>query len=146
MRILQAVLLVSALLMCLLSPGVGRAQDRTPLVVFDTDIADQDATMGLDVYFVIRDEAGRPIPDADIKQSTLRILDDPKAVVESKGAAQADSPIYIAMLLDTSGSMQPTMPAVRAAAQQALDQAPPNASIGVARFSDAMQLVPGLHR
>jgi hypothetical protein len=57
--------------------------------------------------------------------------------------APPDGAMYVALLLDSSGSMQGIQGQVQAAAQRALDFAPPAARMSVMRFSDAVQTVQG---
>ena len=135
--------IASWVLIVLLSHLAARAQDVLPVAVFDTATADHGATLGLDVLFVIRDANGQPVPDAQVQSVSLRILDDAAAQAAFQSAGEADSPIYISLLLDTSGSMQSALPAVLAAARQAIDQAPANAHISITRFSDQAQVVQG---
>ncbi|MFN8468712.1 MAG: FHA domain-containing protein [Caldilineaceae bacterium] len=140
---LRRLWIASWVLITLLTFASARAQDVLPVAVFDTATADHGDTLGLDVFFVIRDAKGRPVPDAQIQSAALRILDDAAAQATFQSAGEADSPIYISLLLDTSGSMQGALPAVLAAARQAIDQAPANAHISISRFSDQAQVVQG---
>ena len=140
---LRRLWIASWVLIALLTYVSARAQDVLPIAVFDTATADHGDTLGLDVFFVIRDASGRPVPDAQVQSAALRILDDAAAQASFQSAGEADSPIFISLLLDTSGSMQGALPAVLAAARQAIDQAPTNAHISISRFSDQAQMVQG---
>lgn len=123
------------------SPAPVAAQDFVPVTVFKAQSSDHGETLGLDVFFVLRDSAGRPVPDADISGAALSVLNDPNAQATLQSVAEADSPLYVAMLLDTSGSMKGALPSVLDAAQRAIDMAPDNAQLGITRFSDAASLV-----
>lgn len=123
------------------SPAPVAAQDFVPVTVFKAQSSDHGETLGLEVFFVLRDSAGRPMPDADISGAALSVQNDPDAQATLQSVAEADSPLYVAMLLDTSGSMKGALPSVLDAAQRAIDMAPDNAQLGITRFSDAASLV-----
>jgi VWFA-related protein len=96
---------------------------------------EQDEGVALDVFFTFVDGNGRPVPQANIESATIQVLGEGQnpipAVVEDP-----QTPVYIALLIDTSGSMQNVMTNVRQAAESAIDTAPPTAYFSVIQFNE----------
>jgi hypothetical protein len=129
--LISAVLLFSSLLW---SSSV-YAQSPEGVVVIYPAVEEQDDSLALSVFFTIVDAAGRPISQASIDSVEIQLLggnDEP--VPASYGDPK--SPFYVAVLLDTSGSMQNVMASVREAAQEAIDNASPTAYLGVIPFNE----------
>ena len=129
------------LLLCLVASNVVQAQSQSEVVVFATNSQDHGDTLGLDVLFTLRDARGQPVTDASIEGATLHLVDPQKTPVAAQSVDLADTRILITMLLDTSGSMEAALGAVKSSARTAIDSAPPGALISVFRFSDARQLI-----
>lgn len=99
--------------------------------------ATQEQTDGLllQTYFVPVDASGAPIPEPRLASAEVQLL----GVADSRFAAQISdpqTPLYIALVIDASGSMRSIMPQVKSAAQSAIDQAPPNAVFTVISFNE----------
>jgi hypothetical protein len=86
----------------------------------------------LEVFFTVMDDQGQPISQPDI--DTARFLLDGQAD-ETAIVSDPESPIYIAMLIDASGSMRSNMEAVRQAARNAIREAPAGTPFAVFKFS-----------
>ncbi len=128
--------LISAILLifCFLWSSNAYAQGPEGIVVIYPAVEEQEDSLALNVFFTIVDGAGQPVSDANIKSVDIQLLGGTDAPVE---ASYGDplTPFYVALLLDTSGSMQNVMESVREAAQKAIDKAPPTAHFAVIPFN-----------
>ncbi len=93
----------------------------------------QDDALQLDIFFNITDSNRQVLTDADV-ESVIVEVDDGQRYEAS--VAQANSPFYIALVLDASGSMTAANADMRAAASAAVDDAPENARFAVYSFSE----------
>ena len=91
--------------------------------------------LALSVFFTIIDETERPIPQPGINSVEIELLGGDNAPVPAT-FEDAQTPFYIAMVLDASGSMSNLMAGVREAAQAAVDRPPPGAHIAVIKFNE----------
>lgn len=89
--------------------------------------------LGLHVYFVITDAQGRPILDPNLEAATIQVLGNASAPV-SANVGDPQSNIYVALLIDASGSMANVIDQVREAAISGLRSLPPNARVSVIAF------------
>jgi len=116
-RFIIAVVIPSVLLM-------GRAQD-TPLFKSDVKL--------VEIYATVFDHGGHPV--AGLQREQFEIRDDgvmqPIRVFES-----ADQPLSCALLLDTTGSMTASLPALRNAAREFVGQLRPKDVVAIYAFSD----------
>jgi len=96
----------------------------------------QDTLPQISVLFTVRDIQGNPIPEPAIRK--IEIVLDPDNTENSFIADWGDPerPIYIALLLDTSGSMDNAIEDLKIAADSAIHKATANTYIGPYRFSD----------
>jgi hypothetical protein len=111
------------------------AQTATNIVINNPQVIEEDGAVRLNVYFTVTDDDGRAVTDANLDSSgTLQIVGD--SIAYEAEIAEADSPLYIALVLDASGSMDEAMGDLRAAAVAAIDAAPPEANVGVFQFNE----------
>ena len=89
----------------------------------------------LDVFFTFVDANGRSVPKANIESATIQLLGEGKEPVPAL-VEDPQTPVYIALLIDTSGSMQNVIENVRQAAQSAIATAPPTAHFAVIQFNE----------
>jgi VWFA-related protein len=94
--------------------------------------------LDLSLYFTLTDAAGAPVTDKEISSATI-LLDDGKRYPAE--VSKPDSPIYIVLLLDASGSMTRARTDMQQAAVQAVTNAPENAFFAVYSFSDADKII-----
>ncbi|MCK6624510.1 MAG: FHA domain-containing protein [Anaerolineae bacterium] len=128
--------LLLLVLVGLLGPGAAYAQTPANVIVIYPAAEPQADSMALSVFFVITDELGRPISRPGIDSVEIELLGGgDNAPVEAK-FSDPQTPFYIALVLDASGSMANMMPGVREAAQSAVDSAPPGANIAVIKFNE----------
>lgn len=117
-------------------PSSSQAQTPEQRVIVIYPAAEpQDKSMALSVFFTITDPSGRPIPDPNIESAEIQLLGGNTAPITAT-VAKPQTPFYIALVLDASGSMANVMPKVHEAAKSALDNAPPNARFAVIKFND----------
>ncbi|HFQ92611.1 MAG TPA: FHA domain-containing protein [Anaerolineae bacterium] len=101
---------------------------------------EQEEGVALDVFFTFVDGNGRPVAKANIESATIQLLGagfEPVPVV----VEDPQTPVYIALIIDTSGSMQNVIGDVRQAAISAIDSAPPTAYFSVIQFNETSQVV-----
>ncbi len=101
---------------------------------------EQEEGVALDVFFTFVDGNGRPLAKANIESATIQLLGegyDPVPVV----VEDPQTPVYVALIIDTSGSMQNVIGDVRQAAISAIDTAPPTAYFSVIQFNEINEVV-----
>src|SRR5215207_7318495 len=119
---------IVALLAGILLPLTVVAQGATQVLINYPELAEEGDGLGLGLYFNITDTTGRVVTNAEV-QSARILLDDGTgydATVE-----KPTSPIYIALVLDASGSMAGAAQAMRQAAIDAVNSAPEEALFAV---------------
>ncbi|MCB9006661.1 MAG: FHA domain-containing protein [Ardenticatenaceae bacterium] len=85
------------------------------------------------IYYILVDENGRPLTDVSIEDSSVSVTLDgvPQGPVTS---AIPNTPLFVAMTLDISTSMQPYQEEMGAAVTQAINSAPDIARFGLLTF------------
>ncbi len=111
-----------------------------PLTISYVAVQESESRLDLNVFFTMRDDNGEPIPNPSINEATIQLLGIDSEPV-SASVSKPNTPIYIVLLIDGSGSMQEVMPDVRLAARTAIDQAPPNALISVIQFDEGITVI-----
>jgi len=97
-------------------------------------------TLNLKVYFNIFDPTtGAAVTDAQISGAQIALLNTGLAAIGS--IQQPDVPIYIALVLDSSGSMAGAAGLLKTAAKQALMNIPNNAFFSVIQFDEEIKLL-----
>jgi hypothetical protein len=155
MRQLPPILLLLLVGLALVVPAGLRAQplrqDEEPprpeqVVIYDAALQppenQQDTRPTLYASFAVMDSTGNPIQAPPIEEATITILDE-AGNDQTFGATWGDpqSPIFIAMLLDTSGSMSGAIEAVRDAAIFGVHEAPANAHFSIYKFNERYDLL-----
>ncbi len=127
-------LLVVCALAGVFLPGLAHAQAPSGLIINYPELTDVDDGLQLGLYFTLTDGSGRVVPDARVASARIQ-LDDGE-VVENATVAQPETPFYIALVLDASGSMGGAANDMRQAAIRAIEDAPENARFAVIRFNE----------
>lgn len=136
---LRKLMIIGAVAVGLLSLTSGLAQSAvTPFVNYFQTIEGGDA-FRLDVYFNMVDSGGSVVTTAEVESVSLTL--DDGSVYEPVPAVRPDSPFYITLVLDASGSMTAANGTMRQAAIQAINTAPDRAQFSVISFSDEIQTV-----
>ncbi len=129
-------LLFAAILMAL-SVQISFAQGSARVLINYPELADsggdQAPTLGL--YFNLLDGDGHPLTNAAPRSATI-ILDDGNRYNAS--ITRPDTPFFIVLALDASGSMGGVSTAMQSAAVNLVQNAPAEVSFRVIRFNDAI--------
>ncbi len=123
-------------------PGKVGAQDQKPgsMRISYTEVAEGEKALTLGTYFtLIDDSTGRPVTQAQIKSAEITQLDS--NVHTPASYKPADTPFYIVLLLDASGSMQRAAEDMRRAATEAISNAPKGAQFSVVQFDQELKVL-----
>jgi len=140
MRLLKLAILIAVLygaLMLLVSSALAQVSNAQVLINYP-EIAEDGDGLGLGLYFNLINASGQVITDAQ-PQSARMLLDDGTGYDAT--VAKPTSPIYIALVLDASGSMGGAAESMRQAAIQAVNNAPQEARFAVIRFNDQIDVL-----
>lgn len=132
-----AVTLVIFLLVLGFTPSSVLAQSGIDLILNYIESQPKEGQFAYDVTatFSLLDSAGNPIKDLDI--SGLTLSEDGQAVLPESLEVVTDQPIYISLLLDTSGSMTGSkIEAARAAASQFVNGLNAGDRLSLTSFND----------
>jgi VWFA-related protein len=92
----------------------------------------EDDTFRLDLYFNLVDGVGQVLPSADVERVDITLQNNTQYSVEP---TQPNTPFFITLVLDISGSMAGRANvAMREAVQQSLGSAPENAQFSIIAF------------
>ncbi|MCA9935279.1 MAG: VWA domain-containing protein [Ardenticatenaceae bacterium] len=127
------------LLFVLLVPLSAGAQSAGGMVINYAEVREDPDALSLGVYFTVVDREGRPISNASIDSATIQIVGD--SITYPAQTEKPRSPLYIALVLDASGSMSGAMNDMRQAAAQAISGLPEEARVAVVRFNENINKV-----
>lgn len=126
----------------LTAPTAVLAQDSSDLVQIFTllpvTVNDNGSTLSVRVPFRLLDANGAPVDNARIDGMNLRLLDMPAGAIDFamfNQIAPVETPLYVSLLIDVSGSMESSIEAVRAAAKSAVESAPAHVRFRIVTFS-----------
>lgn len=114
------------------------AQSTTALVLYAKPTPREDNLL-VDVYFNLADN-GQINTQMDVEAAEIQLEN---GELYQADVIQPQTPIYIALVLDASGSMLPAGAAMRSAAIQAIDTAPDQAQFAVVRFNNSVDVLQG---
>lgn len=111
------------------------AQTPATLLVTYPQVVEEGETLRLNVYFTVVNEGNRAVSNADVDRAgIIRIAGKDKDY--EADITPAESPLYIALVLDASGSMSEAIGDLRQAALAAVESAPPQAHLAVYQFNE----------
>jgi hypothetical protein len=116
-------------------PASAQAQTPQHVIVIYPAVEPQADSLALSLFYTITDENGQPIPNPGLETVEVQLLDGNTTPIPAS-FSQANTPFYIGLLIDASGSMASVMDSVHEAAQSAIDNVPPNARVAVLKFND----------
>ncbi|MFZ1769757.1 MAG: FHA domain-containing protein [Caldilinea sp.] len=126
----------------LAAPTALLAQDGSDLVqvftLLPVTASDNGSTLSVRVPFRLLDANGAPIDNARIDGMNLRLLDMPSGAIDFamfNQIAPVETPLYVSLLIDVSGSMESSIEAVRTAAKSAVESAPAQVRFRIVTFS-----------
>lgn len=114
------------------------AQVSAQTLVNYPEVSEDEDAVNLTLYFNILDNAGQVVSSSAVHSATI-LLDDGNrydAQVE-----QPDTPFYITLVLDASGSMGGASQALQQAAIQFINHAPSEARFSVVRFNQQVDVL-----
>ncbi len=118
------------------------SQAQTPQLVVVNYVATEEQAeyLSLNTFFTITDGNGRPIPNPNIESATIQLLGPNNTPIPAT-VEDPQTPVYITLLIDGSGSMQNVIGDVREAARSAIDNAPPTAYFSVIQFNETVSVI-----
>jgi len=127
-------------LLGVLIPAGVAAQGATSMQINYSEVSEGAESLQLDIFFTIIDNStGRAVTNAQLQSAEVILLEDGSHY--SAAVKKADSPFYITLVLDASGSMAPVGEDLRNAAKQALNDAPAGARFSIIRFNDRIDVL-----
>ena len=140
-RLIRIVMVVG-LIILLSIPAALRvsAQSGWQIRINQVSTLETPTAMTLKVYFNIYDpKTGVPILNATPSSAQVTLLN--KSLVAQGQVKAPDVPIYITLVLDSSGSMGWAAPQLRQAAKQALNNTPDNSFFSVIQFDESIKML-----
>ncbi len=117
-----------------LSPGPGLQPGLAPAPPPNDPLFKADGRI-VEVYTTVTDSRGRYVDDLAAGQFKILEEGNPKQVMAFENH---NDPVSVALLFDTTGSMANTLPLLKAAAMQLVDDLRPTDSVAVYTFSDSV--------
>ena len=124
----------------LLQPPTIQAQTPEFVTINHVVSEEQNDSVRLSVFFNITDGEGHPIFQPNLDSATIQLLGANREPVPAT-IEDPQTPVFIALLLDTSGSMQNVIGDVRTAAVSAIDTASPTSHFAVITFNETSILL-----
>jgi hypothetical protein len=122
------------------SAGVVQAQTSWDIRINQVSTLETTSGMSLKIYFNVFDPStGAPVLDAQPTSAQVTLLNT--NTVSPGQVEKPDTPIYITLVLDSSGSMAAAAAKLRQAAIQALNESPSNAFFSVIQFDEVIKLL-----
>jgi hypothetical protein len=131
--------LILLVLFVVIIPSTALAQTATSVQINYVEVMEGDTALNLNVYFTVIAETGLPLTNPRFDRAEFIQLDNNYRT--SGPVNHAETPFYIAMVLDASGSMARSGEELRAAATSAIGSAPSTAQIAVYRFNNQIDLL-----
>ena len=135
-------LLLALLMVGLLALQPAVLAQGTPEVRVDhVETVEGSDSLGLNIYFTI-DSGGQSLAaPSDIESAAVLLDGDPTRDGVRYPATVEKPPFYVALMVDTSGSMGGTLDVTRQAALDLIAAAPPEVSFAVLGFDEAINLI-----
>ncbi len=139
MALLKRICCIIVLLGVLVPTGA-LAQGTQSMRINYSEVFEGADSLQLDIYYtIIEDATGQAVTDAQIESAEVVLLEDGSHY--SAQVKKADTPFYITLVLDASGSMARAGEDLRNAAKQALNNSPQGARFSVIRFNDRIDVL-----
>jgi hypothetical protein len=111
------------------------AQVPDGIIVIHTATTENESDVELDVFFSVIDDSGQPLSNPNIEFASIELLGEGSSPIPAT-VEKPNSPFYVALLLDASGSMANVIGQVKEAAKLAIESAPPTAYFSVIQFNE----------
>jgi len=140
-RLVRIVMVVGLIILLSVPAAViVSAQSGWEIRINQVSTLETSTAMTLKVYFNIYDpKTGAPILNANPSSAQVTLLN--KNLVAQGQVKAPDVPIYITLVMDSSGSMGWAAPQLRQAAKQALNNTPDNSFFSVIQFDESIKLL-----
>lgn len=127
-------------LLCVaLISAIAGAQDEPPaqVVVSYAEVTEgQNEVSELGLYFTFTDSAGRPLPaDSGNNDATIIVSGDGVNLTQEARIEEPNTPLFVVLVLDASGSMQATAGDMRRAAIEAVNALPDGTNFSIIVFN-----------
>lgn len=140
LRVARSATVLVVLFAVLLSFLSASAQTASEILVNYVEVSQVDDGLGLTIYFTAIDPSGRANASATVRSASV-LIDEGNPTRYEASSDKPDTPLFIALVLDASGSMLGAASDMRAAAMQAVNDAPPRAQFAVIGFNDEITLL-----
>jgi len=136
----RLVLFILCLALTLLGiiPAPLLAQSADLIFINYAEATDAQDHLQVDIYFNLLDNDGRVAPRSIVREASI-VLDD--GTITTASISQPQTPFYIALVLDASGSMIGALPAMQQAAAAAVRGAPNQAEFAVIEFNEQTRVL-----
>jgi VWFA-related protein len=140
-RLFKTVLLISLVTLLAIFPTIQAiAQTAWDIRVNLVATVEKSDGMNLKLYFnVVESQTSAPILDLNPKSAQVQMLNSD--YIADGEVKKPDVPIYIVMVLDSSGSMGGAASDLQKAAKQALNNVPDNSLFSVVQFDETIKLL-----
>ncbi len=135
LRIIAWMLLLPGLLAL---PGTTGAQEPTQAIINYVEVAESGQALQLRLYFTINDASGQAVPNSQVSVAQMILSNGERADAE---VGQPDTPYYLVLVLDASGSMGGAETDMQRAAAQLIQNAPDRAQFAVIRFNQQIDVL-----
>lgn len=134
-------MLMGLLLLLLVSPISAQSDRIEPerLNVNAALISGDEQGQQIDIYFTLSNQSGVPVTNPNIRDARINI----NGTDYTAEILQPQTPLYVTLVLDTSGSMAPAFRQMRDAAASLINQMPPNTYISVLLFDEEIRALAG---
>jgi len=135
-----ALIVIMSVMLFIPAPTLVFAQSGWDIRVNQVSTLETPSAMVLKIYFNFFDPAtGAPVLTANPTSAQVTITNTNQ--VAQGVVKKPDVPIYITLVLDSSGSMAAAASQLRQAAKQALNDAPDNSFFSVVQFDETIKLI-----
>ncbi|MBI9044774.1 MAG: FHA domain-containing protein [Anaerolineaceae bacterium] len=137
-RITFIAILLSGIFLPFIQDNSVFAQQNLNLIINSLVTNENQDEMSMSIYFTVVDRlTGRPITDAEIGGAELELLE--MGVEQTAVVKKPDTPFYIAMVLDASGSMLGAEKDLQDAAINGVRNAPQGTKFSVFQFNEQIE-------
>lgn len=116
------------------------AQSASEILINYVEAVEAEDGLELTAFFTLVNSSGQADPRATVRSASL-LIDEGNPTRYDATIDKPDTPLYITLVLDASGSMLGAANDMRAAAVQAVNDAPPQAQFAVIGFNDEISLL-----
>ncbi|MBK8020087.1 MAG: FHA domain-containing protein [Chloroflexi bacterium] len=120
----------------LLTVPVVLAQSGSSAIVNYVNLVENGSAQALEVYFTLFDAAGGVISDRQPTAASLVFEDGKRVDIDPSRIQRPGNPVFVALVLDASGSMRDAVDEMKQAAKDAVNNAPPEAAFAVYQFNE----------